>query len=297
MSTWGLPYMGSKSDIVASLALNFPKADHFYDLFGGGGAITHYMASKKAHWYKHFHYNELEPTTVELFKKAANGDFSYDKFKPEWISREEFFARKDTDAYVRCLWSFGNNQKHYLFSTQIEPYKKSMHMAVVFGEFDELARQVLGFDVWPIEVKTITQRRLYLGQKVAFDSKGKRRGDLQRLEQLERLQQLQQLQRLQELSFLALSYEQVNIEPNSIVYCDIPYKGTAKYISEFDHEKFFDWAASRPFPVYISEYNIDDSRFKLIYSVSKTVKLAQKGMTKENEDLSREKLYWNGKTL
>ena len=40
MSNFGIPYMGNKSDIVASIAMNFPKADNFYDLFGGGGSIS-----------------------------------------------------------------------------------------------------------------------------------------------------------------------------------------------------------------------------------------------------------------
>jgi site-specific DNA-adenine methylase len=35
-SNYGIPYMGSKSDIVASIALNLPPAENFYDLFGGG---------------------------------------------------------------------------------------------------------------------------------------------------------------------------------------------------------------------------------------------------------------------
>jgi len=52
------------------------------------------------------------------------------------------------------------------------------------------------------------------------------------------------------------------------VYCDIPYFGTADY-GGFDHDKFFDWAATRDFPVLISEYNISDKRFKLIYEIDK----------------------------
>ena len=42
------------------------------------------------------------------------------------------------------------------------------------------------------------------------------------------------------------------------MYCDPPYKGTAKYLCEFDHEAFYQWVLSRPFPVFISEYNMPD---------------------------------------
>ena len=90
MSNYGIPYMGSKSDIVASIALNLPVADNFYDLFGGGFCVTHYMMEKRSHKYKHFHFNEINKNVVELIKKAINGDFNYDKFKPVWISREDF---------------------------------------------------------------------------------------------------------------------------------------------------------------------------------------------------------------
>jgi hypothetical protein len=313
---FGIPYMGNKADIVESLALNFPAAENFYDLFGGGFSVTHYMLTNKAHKYKYFHYNEIVPSTVELVKKAINGDFNYDKFKPEWISREDFFKRID-DPYVRIIWSFGNNQKDYMFNEDIEKYKKSLHMAVVFNEFDSISKKVLGFDKWPKQVDSIFKKIIYCRQKVRHDSKQKGRGQLQQLqrlqrlqqlqqlEQLERLQQLEQLQRLQRLQQLeqlqqlqqlerltitSLDYRDVIIKPNSVVYCDIPYKGTAGYLGNFNHKEFYDWAATREFPVYISEYNIEDSRFKLIYKVDKTVKLSQKGQTKSD---GNEKLYIN----
>lgn len=86
-----------------------------------------------------------------------------------------------------------------------------------------------------------------------------------------------------------MSYEQVEIAPNSVVYCDIPYQGTADY-GEFSHKDFFEWAATREFPVYISEYNITDKRFKLVYEIDKRSMLSPK---KDNKIMS-EKLYWNG---
>jgi len=293
---YGIPYMGSKSDICASVALNFPAAQNFYDLFGGGFSMTHYMLKNKSHRYNNFHYNEIKSDVVDLVKKAINGDFNYDSFKPEWISRDAFFARKDSDAYVRCVWSFGNNQKDYLFSTEIETYKKSLHQAVVFDQFDDTTRQVTKLKEWPKNIASVTQRRLYIRQRIKFDNPKIRPSELHQLQQLQQLQRLQRLQRLEQLeplerlSFSSLSYEQVEIKPNSIVYCDIPYKGTSDY-GEFNHTQFFDWAASRDFPVYISEYKINDSRFKLIYEIDKKTKLSHKGQTAHHS----EKLYWNGK--
>ena len=291
MSDYGIPYMGSKAKIAPSLCMMLPKATHFYDLFGGGFSMTHCMLERFPHKYSNFHYNEIKSDVVDLVKRAISGEFNYDVFKPAWVSREYFFAKKDSDAYIRCLWSFGNNQRTYLFGG-IEAYKRSSHQAVVFDEFDEAAIKVLGFDRWPKVVKTIKQRRIYWRQKVAFNSNGMKRGDLQQLERLEQLQQSEQLERFQQLSFYAKSYDEVYILPSSVVYCDIPYEGVRDY-GKFDRKKFLDWAASRDFPVYISEYNISDNRFKNVYSIDKRSML--KGSLKGNRNKS-EKLYWNGET-
>jgi hypothetical protein len=298
--------MGSKAKIAASIALNFPSAENFYDLFGGGFAMTHYMVEKKAKRYKYFHYNEIKSDVVELVKSAINGDFNYDRFKPEWISREMFFARKDTDAYIRCCWSFGNNQRGYLFGEDIETSKKSMHQAVVFDEFDELSEKTLGFKVWPKSENTIIKKRLYLRRKIEYyrvtkipehlhkylsKSQREKLDKIEQLQQLERLERLQQLERLQRLSFSALDYRDVPIKENSIVYCDIPYRGTADYHNSFNYKEFYDWAATRNFPVFISEYTLPDTRFKLIYSVDKRSLLSpDKSVGNKSENL-----YWNGK--
>jgi hypothetical protein len=294
--------MGSKDKIAASLALNFPAAENFYDLFGGGFSMSHYMFENKGKRYKHFHYNEIKSDVVDLVKRAISGEFNYNIFKPEWISREDFFKRKDTDAYVRCLWSFGNNQKCYLFGPDIELYKKSMHMAVVFDEFDDLSHQVLGFKKWPSIAKTIKQKRIYLRQKIEHYRKTKipkvlhkflNSKQLERLQQLEQLERLQQLEQLERLHFYSGDYRKVQILPNSVVYCDIPYKGTTDYIDGFNYKEFYEWAMTRDFPVYVSEYNIEDPRFQLIYTVDKRSLLS----SDKSVGNKVEKLYWNGVKL
>jgi hypothetical protein len=305
MSDYGIPYMGSKAKIAASIAMNFPKATNFYDLFGGGFSISHYMLEHKRNRFSRFHYNEIKSDIVDLVKSAINGDFNYNKFKPLWVSRDDFAKQRDNSAYVRCLWSFGNNQKGYLFSQEIEQYKKSMHMAVVFDEFDSLSKEVLGFDKWPSIATTIKQKRFYLIQKIEHyrvtkipnvlhqflnEKQLQRLQQLQQLQQLQRLERLQQLQQLQRLSFSSKDYREVEILPDSVVYCDIPYQGTSDY-GVFNHKEFFDWAATRDFPVYISEYHIADKRFKLIYDIDKIPLLNTNKIVK----VKSEKLYWNQK--
>lgn len=291
MGNWGIPYMGSKSDIISSLALNFPKAENFYDLFGGGACVSHYLLAEKPNWYKNFFYNEIEQTTVQLIQDVLDG--KYKDFKPPWVSREEFFAKKDTDAYTRLIWSFGNNQRCYIFGQDIELYKKSLHQAVVFDEFDDTARQVTKLNRWPKNIDTIKQRRLYISQRIKFDMPHSTPTELLQLQQLQHLQRLERLERLEQLerklTTTALDYREVTIKPDSVVYCDIPYKGTASYVSTFNHSEFYEWARTRDFPVFISEYQMPDD-FKAVYTIKKKTKLSGKGMTAHHD----EKLYWNG---
>ena len=53
------------------------------------------------------------------------------------------------------------------------------------------------------------------------------------------------------------SYYEIEIKPNSVIYCDIPYRATAKYNEiDFDYAKFYDWALAQTEPVFISEYDM-----------------------------------------
>lgn len=250
--------MGSKSKIAEHIIAILPKADNFYDLFGGGFSITHCaLLSKK---WTNLYFNEINNDLCTLIKDAIDGKYSYKIFKPKFISNEEFKELKEKDPYIRVCWSFGNNQKNYLFSKEIEPYKRSMHNAIIFDEFDDTAKKVFGFDHWNGE--SIKDRRLILRNVVRKDI-GERRDlqQLERLEQLERLQQLellqrlQQLQQLQQLSITSQDYMEVEIKPNSIVYCDPPYSNTASYLGSFNHKEFYKWVADNKNPVYFSEYS------------------------------------------
>jgi hypothetical protein len=198
-----------------------------------------------------------------------------------------------------------------------------MHNAVVFNKFDSLAKKVIGFEEFRDET-TIYQRRLCLRSKVEYYRKNgipkilhqylnkeqkeklekiaqlkqlqqlqqlERLEQLQQLEQLQRLEQLERLEQLQQLNFYNNSYEKIPILNDSIIYCDIPYKGTGEYDKNkhFDHDIFFDWANEVKHPVYISEYNISDKRFKLVKTIKK-----RSLMSSKNEMLvKKEKIYIN----
>ena len=279
MANYGLPYQGSKDKLVDKLNAIIPTAENFYDLFGGGFSVSHYMT---LHRKCNVHYNEIESSTVQLVLDAIAGKYSYDNFKPEWISREMFDARKATCAYTRIVWSFGNNQKGYIFGKDIEQDKRALHMAVVFDEWSERAVKILGVSKLP----DISIRGRRLACRTIVRTRGDRL-DLQQLQQLQQLEQLERLERLERLTTSSLSYDEVAIKPNSVVYCDPPYKGTAGYTRSFDHDRFWEWVRECPHPVYVSEYTAPPD-------IKTVAAFRHKKTNSQTTTDSVEKLFWNG---
>jgi len=284
MANYGIPYMGSKCSVAHKICSVFPKADNFYDLFGGGFSITHFMLLHRRNNYKQFHFNEIQSGNIELIKAAIDGKYNYNVFKPPFITREEFLRDKDTCPYTRILWSFGNNQRTYIFGKNIESYKESMHNAVVFNIFDDVSVQALGISTFP-KNSSIKARRSFMRQAV-MENVGdvERLMQLQQLQQLERLQNLQNLQNLEQLNFSTLSYEKVKIKPNSIIYCDPPYRGVTEYLNVFDHDKFWEWVMDHSDPVYVSEYAAPKN-VHVIMAVNKKARLAATGDTHSVEKM------------
>lgn len=59
-------------------------------------------------------------------------------------------------------------------------------------------------------------------------------------------------------------YRDVEILPNSVIYCDIPYFSTREYRHNevpFDYETFYDWCEKQTALVLISEYWYPPDRF------------------------------------
>lgn len=57
------------------------------------------------------------------------------------------------------------------------------------------------------------------------------------------------------------SYDQLIYPPNSIIYCDPPYRGTTKYKDDFNHDKFYGWCREKRnegHTVFVSEYWMPD---------------------------------------
>ena len=89
---------------------------------------------------------------------------------------------------------------------------------------------------------------------------------LERLERLQSLESLERLERLQRLTVSQKSYADIEILPDSLIYCDIPYKNTDGYDNKnnkfsFDYDLFYSWCLKQKEPLIISEYNMPEGDF------------------------------------
>ena len=140
---YGIPYKGSKNRLAARIVELLPPAGTLVDLFAGGCAVTH--AALLSGKFGRVVANDTDPMPLRLFADAAAGRYAEER---RWIGREEFFALKDTDAYVRYCWSFGNNGETYMYAREVEPLKMALHHACVLGDprpMEEMTGAVLRY--------------------------------------------------------------------------------------------------------------------------------------------------------
>lgn len=73
---------------------------------------------------------------------------------------------------------------------------------------------------------------------------------------------------LKDIQLECKSYLELIIPPNSVIYCDPPYKNTMKYVRDFDHDQFWEWCRTKHkegHKIFISEYEAPDD-FTCVWS-------------------------------
>lgn len=266
---YGVPYKGGKNAIADWVVSHLPSANVLIDLFCGGCSVTH-AALLSGKWQRIIA-NDINISVPQLFVDAVRGKYTTENER-RWISREDFFRLKDTDAYVRWCWSFSSGGKTYLYGREVEPYKRAVH-AIITGE-------------------TVHERRMAWRAFVRLARSGvKIPSEPQYLEAVERMEALERLEHLQFMERLTVSgkdYRDVPILPDAVVYCDIPYNcTTTNYETPFNYAAFFDWACAQTVPVVISEYNIPDERFAILAETEKR----QTSAGAKYQKLVKERLY------
>lgn len=148
-----IPYMGSKRGIAERLLDEMlkikPNAKYFYDLFGGGGAMS-FMA---AQYGLNVVYNEKNSAVFSflefIFDRIKTGKKSkFGLFPEEWyefVDRDQFFsaiAKNDAfSQFCRACYSFGNKGNTYSFGKHIEEFCKQKHNYVLHK--DKNAKKVI----------------------------------------------------------------------------------------------------------------------------------------------------------
>nr|DAM11074.1 MAG TPA: DNA adenine methylase [Bacteriophage sp.] len=257
---YGIPYLGSKNKLAERIVSFLPRAEHLYDVFCGGCAIAH-CAALSGKW-GHIHINDISDMP-QLFMDAIAGKYRDER---RWISREDFFALKDREPYVRSCWSFGNNGQDYLYSREIEPYKRAVWMMLTADSVRE-RRQAYR--------EVVRQLAPLIKGKSAKESGNNQ--SLESLESLERLERLQSLERLEDLQRLngmqdlfamsKMDYRDLGMSEGSVIYADPPYSTSTQkrdYGGGFDYEAFYAWCEVQTQPLFISEYSMPEDRFVCI---------------------------------
>ena len=104
-------------------------------------------------------------------------------------------------------------------------------------------------------------------------------------EEIYGLQTLRQSLESIDISIQNNSYESIEIPENSVIYCDIPYRGTTEYIGGFNHDEFYSWCEQQTELVIISEYDMPRDRFVCIAEKEKPVTLSGGVSSKATERL------------
>lgn len=138
-----------------------------------------------------------------------------------------------------------NKEDYYRIPTKQEFYEKrdvEPHMIAVWGWN---GRGYLGQN-WYDQMKARGLTDIHEVPKELFDP-------THRLRRLQRLTGLD----LSKVEFTQSDYRQYEHKEGDVVYCDVPYKGTlyGGYQTKFDTDAFWEWARTRDYPVYVSEYN------------------------------------------
>ena len=322
-SFYGLAYNGSKRKIakflLQEIANNAPECNNFYDLFGGGGAMS---LCALDNGYNVF-YNELDTIVYNYFKGAElvlKGEWNLENLPKELL---QFYTKKQylkvkqdvangninpINAQILFTFSFGTKGKYYFCSKAKEFYKKLMHNFVVFKdresakELDRLYKkdEVVSLAESLLDLPSFTSAPLYtrldifldlakknyilfeclLNAREFYDESIKDIRANVAIENLARQKFLQNLNNLkhlfnlprnsQTLTLTNDSYENIPIQDNSIIYCDIPYRNTEKYNLIFDYEKFYKWAyekGKQGYKIFISEYDMPSDLFTPILTI------------------------------
>jgi site-specific DNA-adenine methylase len=259
----GLPYQGSKRKLSKTLIdyiiEHNPNATVFYDLFGGGGAMTFEALKRKR--FKKVIYNELDTGIVELLKKIQKDGVTDEFYK--WVSKETFDKLKKENTWVgglaRTCWSFGSGHTSYAYAVEKEENVRLMHAVVANGCKESLVElsNAYGIDISDhlLSVEPIDKRRMSLQRILTQSGFDAYLDQFKRINLVSQLQGLLQSDKLEIHNQSALDFVIDTAPEETVIYLDPPYIGTAKYFKDVNHDSLYEFIEKNSkFKIYVSSY-------------------------------------------
>lgn len=266
---YGLTYKGGKQAYAKDLFGVLPHGGRFVDLFCGGCAMTDYAMVNKL--YDSYLANDKNTMMPKAYVDALDGRLIPSDIR--FVSKEYYHAHPE-DAYSRLCYSFCCRMLGYIYSEQRERTMKAAHYVICYDDYSlvkdivsDEARSYLQSHVtadsflprrlqFTAALKVLNRSHVDIGSLYA--KKASQHNVAEHLRHITRI--LHIAKPYANLTTSNISYEQYEHQPNDVVYCDPPYAGTDGYsrTDTFDTEKFWQWARTREYPVYVSEFKAPD---------------------------------------
>lgn len=304
---YGLPYKGSKNKLAERIVRLLPRRTNLVDLFCGGCAISH--AALLMGKFEHIYINDINWMCPTLFMDALQGKYANDTrwisredfFRLRdtdpyvamvWSfgnNMRDYLYSKEIEPLKKAIhyalffsdYSLAKALGHDLSFVDAIKDVQQRYRSVrqYFSQFGHFQQQ--SFEGGGISARLETMERQQT--RSVFQKKIQKRpweaGHRERTNSLTHIaipravtQPAQKYMWGKKLPITpsVLSYEQVVIPPDSVIYCDIPYESTNKYnkAGNFDYERFYTWAESQTPPVFISSYQMPTDRFDCIAEYS-----------------------------
>ena len=267
MTTYGLPYQGSKNSIAEWVIDHLPPADTLVDLMAGGCAISH--AALLSGKYKHVIANDITDTAF-IFDAAMRGEM--DGYATV-LTRDEFHAVKATDTLGSILYSFSNNRSNYLYGADTEQVRTAATSMILAPSIHE---------------RRLAYKRFITMLDKHIRAEGMVKDNLKNLEAVQRLERVQALSQIDtQATFTPLQgdYRNVDIPADAIVYVDPPYRGMrCDAYNGFDFDAFDAWLRTVPNLTIISEYTAPPECVEITHT-QKRVTAAQNDNTKKAAEM------------
>lgn len=238
-----MKYMGSKAKIANDIINvikdnNIFQKPQFVDLFCGGCNFTQSLNGI----FDNVIANDMNPYLTAMWDRLTHSDMSF----PEVIEKE---------LYVEWRYYYNRTKKNKEVTNIFATDSNTINNYAMCGWIGYMGSFNGRFYDGGYSGHAVTNKsggtRDYISEQIANTKK--------------------QIPYLRNCVFTNHSYKYYPIQDNSIVYCDIPYKGTKQYgnSTNFDYNTFYEWclktAKEKNIQLYVSEYNMPEDMFTCVW--------------------------------